>query len=448
MPLIHSISGLRGIAFKDLNYSTIGFYAKVFAIYLNAKKLVVGCDTRKSHSSLLAGVIDGINFINCNVVNLGIAPTPTVAFMVRKLRADGGLMVTASHNPHEWNGLKFISARGEFINETEFREFSERLGYFRLYSYKIIEYLQGFGECQDYEKPLNEQLQKIINYFRLSNLGLKIGVDAVGGTGSEALPKLLEMAGCKVFKINCKFKSRFPRPPEPTPENIGDLCQLVKKKKLDLGFALDPDGDRLSIVDTNGNAIGEEKTLALATDYILSRKKGPVVTNLSTTILMDYITRKYKCRLYRTKVGEVNVVAKMKEVSAVIGGEGNGGVIYPMINYTRDAMTGAGIILKLLSKSKKSISEIVGNYPEYYMIKEKVNLSSREFEKRKDLVQKKFKGKVDLIDGIRIATSRYWLHLRPSNTEPLVRIIAEGRDKKQITRIIKQAKTFLSRGTA
>ncbi|MEO0106284.1 MAG: phosphoglucosamine mutase [candidate division WOR-3 bacterium] len=443
MPRIFSVSGLRGIAFKDLGYASAGFYAQVYAFFLNAKKLVVGYDARDSHSQIGGGVIDGFNMMGCNVIDLGIVPTPTVVFMVKKLKADGGAVATASHNPPEWNGIKFITSRGEFINEQEFRRFSVFIDFFELYPDKIIEFMGYFGECTDYKNPYEEHIKEIINHFKLKKLGLKIGVDAVCGAGSKALPSLLEMAGCKVYKIHCNFKPRFPRPPEPTPEHITKLCELVKRYNLDLGLALDPDGDRLSIVDEKGNAIGEEKTLVLATDYILNRRKGAIVTNLSTTSLMDYIARKHKCPLYRTRVGEANVVSKMNEVKAVIGGEGNGGVIYPRVNRTRDALTGAGIILAMLKKSNKKISEIVKSYPDYFMLKDKVELSDIGFEKKRELILKQFKGKVDLTDGIRITTKNEWIHIRPSNTEPIVRIIAEANDKRKARELINKAKEIL-----
>lgn len=443
MPKIFSVSGLRGIALKDLNYENTEFYAQVYAFFLSAKRIVVGHDTRKSYPQLTEGVIDGLNMMGCDVTNLGIVPTPTVVFMVRRLNADGGIVITASHNPPEWNGLKFISSKGEFINEQEFRRFSVFIDFFNHYPSKIIEFMDYFGKSINYQSGFYDHISAIVKHFKLKNIGLKVGVDAVGGAGAKALPALLEMAGCKVHKIHCDFKSRFPRPPEPSPENITKLCNLVKERGLDLGFALDPDGDRLSIVDEKGNAIGEEKTLALAADYILNKNKGPVVTNLSTTGLIDYIARKYSCPVYRTKVGEVNVVSKMNEVKAVIGGEGNGGVIYPKINRTRDALTGAGIVLKMLSKTKRGISEIVDSYPEYFMLKDKINISKMVFEKKKVLILRKFKGYVDNRDGIKITASNHWLHIRPSNTEPIIRIIAEARDRKKTEELISRAKEIL-----
>ncbi|MEO0136215.1 MAG: phosphoglucosamine mutase [candidate division WOR-3 bacterium] len=443
MARIFSVSGVRGIALKELGYGSASFYAQVYAFFLNAKRMVVGHDTRESYPQISGGVADGFNIMGCEVIDLGVAPTPTVVFMVRKLKADGGAVATASHNPPEWNGIKFITDRGEFLNEQEFRRFSVFVDFFNAYPSKMIEFMGYFGECKEYKNPYEEHIKEIINHFRLKNLGLRIGVDAVCGAGSKALPALLEMAGCRVYKIHCNFKPRFPRPPEPMPENITKLCALVKRYHLDLGFALDPDGDRLSIVDEKGNAIGEEKTLVLAADYILNRRKGPVVTNLSTTSLMDYIARKHKCPIHRTKVGEANVVAKMNEVRAVIGGEGNGGVIYPRINRTRDALTGVGIILKMLSTTEKRLSEIVASYPDYFMLKDKVGISREDFEKKRELILKKFRGQFDFTDGIRITERNNWIHIRPSNTEPIVRIIVEAKDKRKAKGLIDQAKEIL-----
>ncbi len=443
MSLIFSISGLRGVVSKDLKESIISFYATSFARYLKARRLVIGCDTRKSSEMFLNATINALVNSGHNVINLGCVPTPTVVFMVRKLGADAGLVITASHNPPAWNGMKFVSGCGEFINERDFSKFArfvEEIAPCRVKLQNVI----IRTKIKVHNEPLSEHLVSIINCFKLHNIGLKVGVDAAGGAGSIALPLLLEMAGCRVYKINCRYQSDFPRKPEPLPENITELCRLVRDKKLDLGFALDPDADRLAIVDENGNAISEEKTLVLATDCILAEKPGPVVTNLSTTGLMDYIARKYKCKLYRTRVGEANVVDKMNKVKAIIGGEGNGGVIYPAINATRDSLTGAGIILKLLTTRKKSIHEIVREYPEYYMIKQKVYIPREEFGQKKLKLIKKFKGRINQLDGLKIICRDFWLHIRPSNTEPLVRIIGEGRDKSQTAQYLNQAIEILN----
>jgi len=459
-----SISGLRGIAGKDLTREVAFTYTYAFGQFLRPKlkmaseakpRVIIGRDTRKSGKELFEAVVKALELLGYEVINLGIAPTPTVVFMVRKFKAQGGIVLTASHNPPEYNGLKFISARGEFLNEKESRWLSTRQGRVATADLKLSQFIKNLengkrsrtkaGTLIDEHITTEEHIEKIISVFKLKPMKLKVGVDATNGAGSEALPRLLEKAGCRVYKLNCKFSPEFPRGPEPTQKNIRDLCQLVKNKKLNLGFAVDPDCDRLSIVDENGTAIGEENTLVLTTDFILSKNRGNVVTNLSTTCLMDYITKKYGCRLYRTKVGEANVVAKMKKLNAVIGGEGNGGIIYPEINFTRDALIGAAMVLKLLVQRKKNVSEIIATYPKYYIIKKKLRLPRSKFEAEKEKITLQFKGKIDLTDGIRITTPDYWLHIRPSRTEPLVRIIGEAGEKKFIQDCIKKIEELLKK---
>jgi len=436
--LIFSISGLRGISEKELTCEMVSFYTQAFVKFLNARLLVLGRDTRKSGIKFEREIIKSVNLSGCDVVNLKIAPTPTVVFMVKKLKAHGGIVITASHNPKEYNGLKFVSPEGRFLNGKEFLLFNKFL---KEFEYQKVQRKTGSFW---YEKdPLKFHIKEIIKILNLKNLGFKVGVDAVNGSASEALPELLNEVGCEVHKLNCAPGGDFVRGPEPTPENIQGLCSLVRKKKLDLGFALDPDGDRLAIVDEKGRPLSEENTIVLATDYILSQKKGNVVVNLSTTALMDYVVKKHHAHLYRTKVGEPNVVERMEEVKAVIGGEGNGGVIYPEINMTRDALTGAGIILKLLKERKKKVAEIIDSYPKYYMIKEKISLSKKDFEQREKYLIKKFSGKIDRTDGLKITTRNFWIHIRPSNTEPLVRLIGEGRDWEEIERIIREVEKVL-----
>jgi phosphomannomutase len=434
-----SISGLRGIVDKDLTPELIFKYAAVFAEYLKPGKIVIGRDARKSGMNFRKAVIQGLNSEGCTVIDLGIVPTPTVLFMVRRFKTKGGIAITASHNPVQWNALKFISQKGQFLDQREFKIFSKYVD--RKMTIKQRE--KKTDMVRLFPNGVDNHIEKIISTLKLKVKGFKIGVDAVNGAGSIGLPRVLEEIGCKVYRMNCKFSPHFPRGPEPTPENIRGLCQFVKEKKLDMGFACDPDCDRLSIVDENGRAIGEENTLVLATDFILNRTKGNVVTNLSTSALMDYITKKYNCKLYRINVGEANVVSKMKKTNAIIGGEGNGGVIYPRINFTRDALVGAAIIVKLLSERNKKISEIIASYPRYYMVKKKMKISKERFEKREENIIKAFKGKRNFRDGLRISTKDYWLHIRPSKTEPLVRIIGEARSKRQIEEYIKKIKSIL-----
>jgi len=440
MSLIFSISGLRGLVGKDLTPDIIYQYAAVFGKYIGPGKVMVGRDARKSGFAYTQAVSDGLGAVGCQVIDLGIVPTPTVLFMVRQCRVKGGIVITASHNPIAWNALKFIASKGQFLNQQEFNAFSKKLG--------MADFLFRPRTKQVQSKVLahsvDMHIDEIAGILKPVSEKLKVGVDAVNGAGSIALPRLLETMGCRVYRMNCKFSSKFPRQPEPRPENIRALCNLVKEKGLDVGVACDPDCDRLSIVDERAKAIGEDKTLVLATDFILAHKPGCVVTNLSTTALMDYITKGYRCRLYRTKVGEANVVSKMVKTNAVIGGEGNGGVVYPRINRTRDALVAAAIIIKLMVKRGQRLSQIIAQYPKYYMKKEKLKISKEKFEARKGRLAKILKGRVNRVDGIRITTKDYWLHIRPSQTEPFIRIIGEAKDRKQIEERIRKVKHILS----
>lgn len=439
MALMFSISGLRGLVGKDLTPDIVFQYAAVFGKYLGQGKVIVGRDTRKSGLSYTQAVSEGLSAVGCHIIDLGIVPTPTVLFMVRHGRAKGGIAITASHNPVEWNALKFISAKGQFLDQQGFKAFSEKLRMADFVSRPETKQIH----CKTLAHSIDVHIDKIVSILKPSSEKLKVGVDAVNGAGSIALPRVLEKMGCRVYRLNCRFNPNFPRRPEPKPENIKGLCDHVKEKGLDLGIASDPDCDRLSIVDERGKAIGEDRTLVLATDFILEHKAGHVVTNLSTTTLMDYITKKHRCRLYRTKVGEANVVSKMVQTNAVIGGEGNGGVIYPRINRTRDALVAAAIIIKLMVKQGQRLSQIIAQYPKYFMKKEELRISRENFEKKKERLARIFKGRLDYIDGIRIMAKDYWLHIRPSQTEPFIRIIGEAKDRKKITECIKKVKHVL-----
>jgi phosphomannomutase len=440
MPIMFSVSGLRGIAGQDLTPPLIRHYAKLFGHFHQARSIVIGRDCRPSGPAFRDAVIQGLEEIGVRVIDLGIAPTPTVCFMVRRLRAQAGIAITASHNPLQWNALKFITDRGEFPVQREFYSFLKFVK-----KNEPIPAARRSGTCLKQHRGTAVHIRRIIDHLGLSRLGLNVGVDAVCGTGSLAIPELLKRAGCRVHELNCTYAERFPRPPEPTPKHITGLCRLVKNKKLDLGFAVDPDSDRLSIVDDRGRAIGEELTLVLATDYVLGRKKGPAVTNLSTSALMDHVCKKHGRRLYRSRVGEANVVEMMKKYGAPIGGEGNGGVIFPTINACRDALTGIGLILKLVQTRRQALSDLVAEFPVYSMLKDTIILDKLVFEEKVEMLVRRFPGRVDRRDGLRISTPGWWLHIRPSNTEPIVRIIGESRSPAQIKQLIRSVKSLLSR---
>jgi phosphomannomutase len=435
-----SISGLRGLVDKDLTAEIIYKYAAIFGSYIGPGEVIIGRDTRRSGVLYTQAVMQGLSSVGCKVVDLGIVPTPTVLFIVEKRRAKGGIAVTASHNPIEWNALKFVSSKGRFLNKHEFLDFLKQTKKSTLVSKSRKE----LNKTRKLKNAIKMHIDRIVNVIRPVEEGLSVGVDAVNGAGSIALPKVLEMMGCQVSRLNCRFSHHFPRLPEPRPGNITGLCRLVKEKGLDLGVACDPDCDRLALVDEKGRAIGEDKTIVLATDFLLEKKAGSIVTNFSTTALMDDIAKKYHCSIYRTKVGEANVVSKMIKMSAIVGGEGNGGVIYPTINFTRDALVAAAVIVKLIVERKQKLSQIVEQYPEYYMQKQKIRISRKKFESKKERLTCAIKGKVSYADGIKITKKDTWLHIRPSQTEPFLRIIGEAKDKEQLKGYIRKIKDILS----
>jgi phosphomannomutase len=439
MSLMFSVSGLRGIVGKDLFPETIARYAAHFGRFVGRGTIVIGRDTRVSGRKFRKAVILGLHSVGCKVIDLGVVPTPTVVHTVRKLRARGGIAVTASHNPSQWNALKFVSSRGQFLNRQEFRRFL-RLAECRTIDRADTEITEE-PDIQD--RGAEHHIDAIIRTLDIRSADLRVGVDAVNGAGSIVLPELLHRMGCKVFKIHCEPRPKFPRPPEPVAAHLSALRRLVQDRNLDLGVACDPDADRLACIDEKGRAIGEEKTLVLAADYVLRRTKRPIVTNLSTTALIDDIAGKHGVDVLRTPVGEAHVVSKMMQVKAGIGGEGNGGVIYPRINYTRDALVAAALVVKMMTRQDKKLSEICAAYPEYFMIKTKLPVSGAHFERRKKKLLRIMKGRVNQRDGLKITAQDYWVHVRPSQTEPLVRIICEASNEKIARRHVAQIKNIL-----
>ena len=463
MALMFSVSGLRGIANTDLTQEIAVSVTRAFAAFMKARTIVLGRDTRPSSSMFAKAITDTLKTSGCRVINLDIVPTPTVLFIVRRVKADAGIMVTASHNPIDNNGIKFINSKGEFLDDAAVNDF---LAFIRqpvrpasssvkspvvMYREAVDRHISEIqdalemGEEEKKGKGKSKKDRRTKAKTKSTAVPMRIAVDAVNGAGSNAMPALLERLGCTVLRLNCEFRSAFPRPPEPTPENITGLCELVRQEHCDLGLAVDPDCDRLSIVDDHGDPIGEENTLVLAAEQILgtTRRKTVVVTNLSTTSRIEYVTRQYRSRLIRTKIGEAHVVDAIKKTRAVIGGEGNGGVIYPRINATRDALVAAALVIKLLASRKQKLSELMSQYPPLYMIKEKVEMTKEKFSSRQAAIIKAFKGKVNKTDGLRITKKEFWMHIRPSNTEPFIRIIAEARDQKKVKDIIKTVRRIL-----
>lgn len=428
-----SVSGVRGIVNSSLTTTIALEFGKAFGTFMSCGRIAVARDTRTSGDMFANAAISGLLSCGCEVVDLGIAPTPTALFYVRKQKLDGGIVITASHNPGEWNGLKFIDSDGTFLDESRLERFFD-IYYkkeFRQVSWDIIKPLRIDPRAPQMHA---DEVLKNLDVKAIKKSRFKVGIDFVNGTGCVISPRFLSELGCRVHSLNDSPTGIFGHEPEPLPKNLKGLCNLVRRKRLDIGFAQDPDADRLAVVSEKGAAIGEEMTLGLAARFILSyRKKGPVVTNLSASNVMDYVADESGVKLIRAKVGECNVVSEMKKRGAVIGGEGNGGVIFPKINYGRDSLVGMGLILEYLAKSGKRVSQIVAELPRYEMIKGKFDCP---FSKTSDVLntlrETHKDDRMDVTDGVKIIWPDKWIHIRSSNTEPIIRVIAEAKTQKEV----------------
>ncbi len=429
--LLISISGVRGKFPHPLNPEVAARYSLAFAQWAKAKKVIVGKDSRPSGEKLLEGVISGLNYGGCQVEFAGMVTTPTLGWVTQSWEMDGGIMVTASHNPIEYNGLKFFRPDGLFLNSIQIAQLQGLAG--KIASPPIL----SPDKLRLRENPSAstahlEAILKLVDSPLIRAKRFTVVVDAVNGAGSRSAPQLLKELGCRVIKINCQQDAPFPRGPEPIPENIGELCSQVNGERAAVGFALDPDGDRLSLVSEEGVALGEEYTLALVARHILARRKGPVVINLSTSLTTEEVALQLGCPVFRTQIGESWVVEKMREEGAVIGGEGNGGVIYPNLHLGRDGLMGMALILEYLAQSGKRLSALASSLPRYFMVKGKMQFKRRYFKRLLPLIKEAFPGtRYDFTDGIRASGEGFWVHLRPSNTEPVVRVIAEARSLNQ-----------------
>jgi len=439
--LMVSTSGIRGIVGAGLNPIMAARYAAAFGTLLNGRKVVIGRDSRPSGQIFKMAVISALRSVGCDIIDIGIVPTPTVEIAIIGLRAAGGICLTASHNPSEWNALKFFNKKGQFIDKKDLA------GLNKIYNSEKFSFIgyKSLGCLESDNSWIDRHIEKvlkldIINRNKIKRAGLKVVVDAVNGAGSYALPEMLEALGIEVIRLNCYGDGNFVHKPEPIPANLKMLSGAVRKFRADLGMACDPDADRLSLVDETGQPIGEELTLALAVKYVLSKKRGNVVANLSTSRITENIVKEAGARLYYTPVGEANVIAGIRKYRAVIGGEGNGGVIYPAFHSGRDALVGSAIISAFLADSKMRLSGLAGTLPIYYNIKTKAPLPAgfdRKMIRMKDAAKKSFKGlKVDKRDGLRFDFGGGWFQIRKSNTEPVYRLIVET-DNRKLTSDIK-----------
>ncbi|GAK61285.1 phosphoglucomutase/phosphomannomutase alpha/beta/alpha domain I [Candidatus Vecturithrix granuli] len=440
-----SISGVRGVVGDFLTPQLIESFAKAFGTFTGEGRITVGRDTRTSGEMLFHAVCSGLLSTGCIPIDLGICPTPSVQIRTKETEAIGGIIITASHNPAQWNALKFVGKDGRFLDEYESRSIVE------------IYHDQTFRRCPDEEinkvrsdpQAIESHLKKVLAYLDVELIRqkhFKVAFDCCNGAGSLMTPRLLQELGCQLIPINTEPNGLFPREPEPTPQHLTQLCSTTKLSGADVGFAQDADADRLAIVNEHGEAIGEDYTLALAVQFVLSKTPGPVVINLSTSRVIEDIAAQYHCPVYRTKIGESNVIDKILECHAIVGGEGNGGVMIPAIHPCRDSFIGMGLVLQCMAETGKTISELVEAIPRYFMVKRKVPLPSDHIFGIVDtLTQKYANAHIDTTDGLKILLDdqKAWIHVRPSNTEPILRVVSEATSqeaaKKLNDMILKEA---------
>jgi phosphomannomutase len=438
--LIKSISGIRGTIGgapnDNLTPLDIVKFTAAFGTLIKKKKettkIVIGRDARPSGEMVNALVTSTLQALGIDVVDLGLSTTPTVEIAVPLEKAGGGIILTASHNPVQWNALKLLNEKGEFISAKEGEEVLE-IAKREEFTFAPVTKLGTYAKDDTYlQKHIDSILNlPLVDVAAVKNRGFKVVVDAVNSTGGIAVPMLLKALGVATKEIYCEPTGHFPHNPEPLPEHLMDICREVKKGKYDLGIVVDPDVDRLALVSEDGSPFGEEYTLVAVADYVLNNsktKKGNTVSNLSSTRALRDVTEKAGGEYFAAAVGEVNVVTLMKECDAIIGGEGNGGVIYPELHYGRDALVGIALFLTHVAKSGLPVSRLRATYPNYFISKNKIELTpSIDVDKVLEEIEKKYKKQpINTIDGVRIEFEYEWVHLRKSNTEPIIRIYAES----------------------
>jgi len=426
--LMVSVSGLRGEVGSTLTPETIIRYTAAFAAFKQGGKIVVGRDSRVSGPFVQNLVTGTLVASGCQVIDLGIVPTPTVQMAIEHHQADGGIAITASHNPIQWNGLKFMDSDGRFLNPAR----AEQVYAMAEQNEVRLAEWSGLGSVIIDDQASNRHIEKILAlpYLNLSAVrkrNFKVVLDSVNGAGGQIISDLLKRLGAEVIAINAEMNGRFAHTPEPLPENLTQLAEAVRLHQADVGFAVDPDVDRCAIVNNLGEPIGEEYTLVIAVKLVLSQRMGRVAVNMSTSRASEDIVKYYNGMFVRAKVGEINVAEKMAEIEAVIGGEGNGGVILPELHTGRDAPLAVALTLQMLVEHGGTMKELHQSLPQYAMVKDKVSIEGMDPDKVLTTLQKKYaKQPVDDLDGIKIDFDESWVHLRKSNTEPILRIISEA----------------------
>lgn len=433
--LMVSISGIRGVIGESLTPEIITNFSLAYGTMNTGKKIVVSRDTRQSGSMVLNFVKGALISTGCKVIDIGVATTPTIEVMIEYLKASGGVMISASHNPIEWNAMKFFNHFGQLMTANENKIL---LDIYNKKKWNLANWSNIGGSIDDStanEKHI-ELVLKNINYKSIKAKKFKVALDSINGAGGEITPLFLKELGCQTLEINTDMSGNFAHKPEPIEANLTDFVKLVKSKKVDAAFIQDPDADRLVILDEKGNWLGEEYTTALCIREILKIKKSPVVVNMSTSRMNEDIANEFGCKFYRSKVGEANVIELMKKKKSIAGGEGNGGIIAGNIHFGRDSLVGIGYLLQGLAGGKK-VSELVKAIPSYAMLKTSFPVQKEKLKKVLTKLTKKYnKERINTEDGIRIDFKDKWVHVRSSNTEPIIRIISEAKTKIEAEALI------------
>ena len=437
--LIRSASGLRGVVEDDFNSGIIDQYIASFILTQKITYCVLGRDGRQSGKEMSQWVVDSLTKYGVNVDNCDLATTPTMQLMTEKEQYNGGIVITASHNPTEYNGLKFLQKDGTFLSPDQCDKLFASVD-----NEDVLDKAEVAGKASYYNSADEEHINKVLSASciepdKIHSKKIKVVIDAVNGAGSTILPQLCRELGCDVETINCNGDGNFTRIPEPLAHNLKDLENKVLEVGADIGFATDPDGDRLSIVSNKGKAIGEEYTLVLAFKNFINHQKSMIVTNLSTSKMIDDISS----GSIRTKIGEAHVVQKMKELNISIGGEGNGGVILEEVHLGRDSLVAVAMVLNLLDSTNQSINEIIAEIPEYVFLKDKITLNDSKDVDFDNLATLFDCDEINRDDGIKFSWSKKWIHIRKSNTEPIIRIFAEAKTESEVNSLIQTLKDYL-----
>ncbi len=466
MTLIKSISGIRGTIGgkpgESLSPIDVVKFSAAYGTWIkntqtsteeHSISVVIGRDARPTGGYITSLVASTLRTLGIDVIDLGLSTTPTVEVEVTRRNAQGGIIITASHNPNQWNALKLLNAKGEFISGEDGKQI---LTLAESDAFEFVD-VKKTGKYSQDDEALTKHIDDILNLQLVDVDAVKaknyhVIVDGVNSSGGIAVPMLLERLGVKVEKMFCEPNGLFPHNPEPLPENINQICGEMQSGQYDLGIIVDPDVDRLALVSEDGVPFGEEYTLVAVSDYVLSQTKGNTVSNLSSTRALRDITEKHGCQYTSSAVGEVNVVVEMKAQKAVIGGEGNGGIIYPELHYGRDALVGIALFLTHLAKSGVSTSRLRSNYPNYYISKNKIELTPEiDVDDVLDKIRIKYSNNpINVIDGVKIEFDKEWVHLRKSNTEPIIRIYSESENEATsehlANKIIMDIKDIISEG--